>query len=73
MIREKVEQVLEFGKTLKLKLAVVTEARRRIFIDFSYEAYKDVHIFNTYLYLWDTTFNHWNLVLLKDVKDIEVY
>lgn len=73
MTLEKVEQLLEFGRSLKAELVVVTKARLRVFIDFSDEEYKDTHIFDNYLYIWNTTFNNWNLVPLEDIKAIEFH
>ena len=73
MTQKKLEQLLEFGRTLKAELVVVTKARRRVFIDFSDEEYKDTQIFNNYLHIWNTTFNNWNLVPLEDIKGIEFH
>ena len=73
MTQEKVEQILEFGKTLKEEFVVVTKDQSRTFIDFSNEDYDDTHIFNNYLYIWNTNFNHLNLVPLEDIEFIEFY
>lgn len=73
MTEEKVEQLLELGRTLKEELVVVTKAQLRVFVDFSDEEYEDTHIFNNYLYVWNTNFNRWNLVLLEDIEFIEFY
>lgn len=73
MTQEKVDKLLEFARELEEDVVVVTKARRRVFIDFSDEEYKDTHIFNNHLYIWDTTFNLWNLVLLEDIKCIEFH
>jgi hypothetical protein len=73
MTREKVKQLLEFGRTLKEELVVVTKAKLRVFVDFSDEEYEDTYIDNHYLYVWNTTFNSWNLVPLEDIKCIEFH
>ena len=73
MTREKVEQLLEFGRTLKKELVVVTKAKLRVFVNFSDEVYIDTHIFNNYLYVWNTNFHRWNSVLLEDIEFIEFY
>ena len=73
MTQGKVKQLLEFGRTLKEELVVVTKAQFRVFIDFSDEEYEDTHIFNNYLYVWNTNFNSWNLVPLEDIEFIEFY
>ena len=71
MTQEKVDKLLEFARELKEEVVVVAKTRLRVFIDFSDEDYDDTHIFNNYLYVWDTTFNRWNLVPLEDIKFIE--
>ena len=74
MTQGKVKQLLEFGRTLKEELVVVvTKARFRVFVDFSDEEYEDTHIDDHYLYVWNTTFNSWNLVSLEDIKFIEFH
>lgn len=73
MTQEKVEQLLEFGRTLKEELVVVTKAQLRVFVDFSDKEYEDTHIFNNYLYIWNTTFNNWNLVPLEDIEFVEFH
>ena len=73
MTQGKVKQLLEFGRTLKEELVVVTKARLRVFVDFSDEEYEDTHIDDHYLYVWNTTFNSWNLVPLEDIKFIEFH
>ena len=73
MTEEKVEQLLELGRTLKEELVVVTKAQLRVFVDFSDEEYKDTHIFNNYLYVWNTEFQRSKLVLLEDIEFIEFY
>ena len=73
MTEEKLEQLLEFGRTLNEDLVVVTKDQSRTFIDFDDEDYDDTHIFNNYFYVWNTNFNHWNLVPLEDIEFIEFY
>lgn len=73
MTEEKLEQLLEFGKNLKAELVVVTKVQLRVFIDFNDEEYEDTHIDDHYLYVWNTTFNNWNLVPLEDIKFVEFY
>ena len=73
MTREKVEQLLEFGRTLKEELVVVTKTKFRAFVDFSNEEYEDTHVDAHYLYVWNTNFNKWNLVPLEDIEFIEVH
>lgn len=73
MTQEKVDKLLEFARELKEEVVVVAKTRLRVFIDFSDEDYDDTHIFNNYLYVWDTTFNRWNLVPLEDIKFIEFH
>lgn len=73
MTREKVDKLLEFARELEEELVVVTKAKLRVFVDFSDEEYKDTHIFNNHLYVWNTDFNHWNLVLLEDIEFIKFY
>ena len=73
MIQEKVDKLLEFARELEEKVVVVTKTQLRVYVNFSDEEYKDTHIFNNYLYIWNTDFNHWNLVLLKDIEFIEFY
>ena len=73
MTREKVEQLLEFGRTLKEELVVVTKAQFRVFVDFNDEEYEDTHTDNDYLYVWNTTFNNWDLVPFEDIEFIEFY
>ena len=73
MTKERIKHLLEFGRTLKEELVVVTKAQLRVFVDFSDEDYDDTHIFNNYLHVRNTNFNHWNLVPLKDIKFVEFY
>ena len=73
MTREKVKQLLEFGRTLKEELVVVTKAQFRVFIDFSDEYYEDTHVDTHYLYVWDTNFYRWNLVPFEDIEFIEFH
>ena len=73
MTQGKVKQLLEFGRTLKEELVVVTKVQLRVFIDFSDEEYEDTHVDTHYLYVWNTTFNNWNLVPLEDILFIEFY
>lgn len=73
MTREKVEQLLEFSRTLKEELVVVTKAQFRVFIDFSDEEYEDTHTDNNYLYIWNVISNDWDLVSLEDIEFIEFY
>ena len=73
MTREKVEQLLEFGRTLKEELVVVTKANLRVFVDFSDEEYEDTHFDAHYLYVWNTDSHRWNLVPLEDIEFIEFY
>lgn len=73
MTREKVEQLLEFGRTLKEELVVVTEARLIVFVDFSDEEYEDTHVDTHYLHVWNTNFNNWTLVPLEDIEFIEFH
>ena len=73
MTQEKVKQLLEFGRTLKEELVVVTKDKLIIFVDFSDEEYEDTHIDNTYLYIWSFIFNRWNLIPLEDIEFIEFY
>ena len=73
MTQEKVDKLLEFGRTLKEELVVVTKAKLRVFVDFSDEEYKETHIDAHYLYIWNTTFHSWNLVPLEDIEFIEFY
>lgn len=74
MTQGKVKQLLEFGRTLKEELVVVvTKAKLRVFVDFSDEEYEDTHVDTHYLYVWNTNFNNWNLVLLEDIEFIEFY
>lgn len=73
MTQGKVKQLLEFGRTLKEELVVVTKAKLRVFVDFSDEEYKETHIDAHYLYIWDTTFHSWNAVPLEDIEFIEFY
>ena len=73
MTQEKVKQLLELGRTLKEELVVVTKARIRVFVDFSYEEYKSIHVDAHYLYIWNTDFHNWNLVPLEDIKFIEFH
>lgn len=73
MIQGKVKQLLEFGRTLKEDLVVVTKDQSRTFIDFSNEEYEDTHVDIHYLYVWNTDFNSWNLVPLEDIEFIEFY
>ena len=60
MTQGKVKQLLEFGRTLKEELVVVTKAKLIVFVDFSDEEYKETHIDAHYLYIWNTTFHSWN-------------
>ena len=73
MTEEKVKQLLEFGRTLKEELVVVTKAQFRVFIDFSDEDYKDTHVDTHYLYVWTTNFPRWTSVPLEDINFIEFY
>ena len=73
MTQEKVKQLLEFGRTLKEELVVVTKAQLRLFVDFSDEEYEDTHIDNTYLHIWNSTFNSGNLVPLENIEFIEFH
>lgn len=74
MTQEKLEKLLEFARKLKEELVVVVaKTRLRVFVDFSDKEYEDTHIDNNYLYIWNTTFNNWNLVPLKDIEFIEFY
>lgn len=73
MTQEKVDKLLEFARELEEDVVVVTKARRRVFMDFSDEEYKNTYIFNNHLYIWDTTFNLLNLVPLEDIKCIEFH
>lgn len=73
MTQEKVDKLLEFGRTLEEELVVVTKTQLRVYVNFSDEEYKDTHIFNNYLYVWNTTFHSWNLVPLEDIEFIEFY
>ena len=73
MTQGKVKQLLEFGRTLKEDLVVVTKDQSRTFIDFSNEEYEDTHVDTHYLYVWNTDFNSWNLVPLEDIEFIEFY
>ena len=73
MTQEKVKQLLKFGRTLKEELVVVTKAQLRVFVDFSDEEYEDTYVDTHYLYVWNTTFNSWNLVQLEDIKFIEFH
>lgn len=73
MTQEKVEQLLEFGRTLKEKLVVVIKSKVIVFIDFSDEEYEDTHVDTHYLYIWNTNFNSWNLVPLEDIEFIVFY
>lgn len=71
MTQEKVKQLLEFGRPLKEELVVITKAQLRVFVDFSDEEYEDTHVDTHYLYVWNTTFNRWNLVPLEDIELIK--
>ena len=73
MTQGKVKQLLEFGRTLKEELVVVTKAQLRVFVDFSDEEYEDTHVDTHYLYVWNTNFNSWNLIPLEDIEFIEFY
>lgn len=73
MTQGKVKQLLEFGRTLKEDLVVVTKDQSRTFIDFSNEEYEDTHVDTHYLYVWNTDFNSWNLVPLEDIEFIKFY
>ena len=73
MTQGKVKQLLEFGRTLKEELVVVTKAKLRVFVDFSDEEYKETHVDAHYLYIWNTDFHSWNLVPLKDIEFIEFH
>lgn len=73
MTQGKVEQLLEFGRTSKEELVVVTKAQLRVFVDFSDEEYEDTHVDAHYLYIWNTNFNNWNLVSLEDIEFIEFH
>lgn len=73
MTQRKVKQLLEFSRTLKEELVIVTKTQLRVFVDFSDEEYEDTHVDTHYLYVWNTEFNSWNLVLLEDIKFIEFY
>ena len=73
MTQGKVKQLLEFDRTLKEELVVVTKAQLRVFVDFSDEEYEDTHVDEHYLYVWNTDFNSWNLVSLEDIEFIEFY
>ena len=73
MTQGKVKQLLEFGRTLKEELVVVTKAQLRVFVDFSDEEYEDTHVDTHHLYVWNTNFNSWNLVSLEDIEFIEFY
>ena len=73
MIQKKVDKLLEFARELEEKVVVVTKTQLRVYVDFSDEEYKDTHISNNYLYVWNTDFNHWNLVLLVDIEFIGFY
>lgn len=73
MTQGKVKQLLEFGRTLKEELVVVTKAQLRVFVDFSDEEYEDTHVDTHYLYIWNTYSDRWNLVPLEDIEFIEFY
>lgn len=73
MTQGKVKQLLEFGRTLKEELVVVTKAKLRIFVDFSDEEYKEPHVDAHYLYIWNTNCYSWNLVPLEDIEFIEFH
>ena len=73
MTKEKIKQLLEFGRILKEELVVVTKAQLRVFVDFSDEEYEDTHVDEYYLYVWNTEFNSWNLVPLEDIEFVEFY
>ena len=57
MTEEKVKQFLEFGRTLKEELVVVTKAQLRVFVDFSDEEYENTHVDTHHLYVWNTEFH----------------
>lgn len=67
MTEEKV-QLLEFGRTLKEELVVVTKAKLIVFVDFNDEEYEDTHVDTHYLYVWNTDSHRWNLVPLEDIE-----
>ena len=73
MTQGKVKQLLEFGRTLKAELVVVTKTQLRVFVDFSDEEYKETHVDAHYLYIWNIDFHSWNLVPLEDIEFVEFY
>lgn len=74
MTEEKVKQLLEFSRTLKEELVVVTKAQLRVFVDFSDEEYKDTHFDTHYLYVWNiNNFHRWTSIPLEDIEFIEFY
>ena len=73
MTQERIKQLLEFGRSLKEELVVVTKAQLRVFVDFSDEEYEDIHVDTHYLYVWNTNFDSWKLVPLEDIEFIEFY
>ena len=73
MTQGKVKQLLEFGRTLKEELVVVTKAQLRVFVDFSDEEYEDTYVDTHYLYVWNTNSHKWKVVLLEEIKFIEFY
>lgn len=73
MTQDKVDKLLEFTCELEEKVVVVTKTQLRVFVDFSDEEYKDTHVFNNHLYVWNTNFNHWNLVSLEDIEFIKFH
>nr|DAR58509.1 MAG TPA: hypothetical protein [Crassvirales sp.] len=73
MTQEKVDKLLEFARELEEKVVVVTKTQLRVYINFSDEEYKDTHVFNDYLYVWDTDFHRWTSISLNDVEFIEFY
>ena len=51
MTEEKLEKLLEFGRTLEEDLVVVTKDQSRTFIDFNDEDYDDTHILHILLHI----------------------
>lgn len=77
MTQKKLQSILDLTKQLKSEVVVVTKTKTRTFIDFNNEEYKDTFIEDNIeipcLYVWNTTFNHWNIISIESIDYIELY
>lgn len=77
MTEERIKQVLVLARLQKSELVVVTKNKTRTYIDFNNEEYDDTFVNDKVeapcLYVWNTTFNHWNIIPLESIDFFEFY